>query len=250
MDENEKIIATSVDAFEPNLWSFIGQYKSKYALISLVDQLTNDRLAGRKVEFPVVLITGATGIGKRTLAKSLHNAVGNLEFREAGMILGSTEDHVEFFKTSTDFTTFYIKNFTLVSAVVVGALICVFRDKYFYQQAMPGTEKKIISVGNKLIILSADGLTMINPDVLKYIKIRCVLSSYSLEHIYEILKQRIMFLNWKASETTLRLIAQNAKNNPGNAMRLLQNTYVIARSEDRNKINITHAKKALVLSSK
>lgn len=247
--DNDKIIATTVDAFEPSLWNFIGQYKSKFALISLVDQLVNDRLAGRNVEFPVVLITGATGIGKRTLAKALHNACGNLVFKETASVLGTTEDHCDFFNTSTDFTTFYITNFTLVSVVVVGALVCAFRDKYFYQQAMPGSEKKIISVGNKLIILSADGVTMMNPDVLKHVGVRCYLAPYSLDHIYQILKQRINILNWKASETTLKLIAQNSKNNPEQAMKLLQNTYMIARSEDRDKININHAKKALVLIS-
>lgn len=247
MDSN-KTIATTVDAFEPNLWNFIGQYKSKFALISLIDQLTNDRLAGRKVEFPVVLITGATGIGKRTLAKALHNACGNLVFKETASVLGTTEDHCDFFNTSTDFTTFYITNFTQVSAVVVGALICAFRDKYFYQQAMPGSEKKIISVGNKLIILSADGVAMMNPDVLKYINVRCYLAPYSLDHIYQILQQRMNFLNWQASETTLKLISQNAKNNPEQAMKLLQNTYMIARSDNKDKIDITHAKKALVLS--
>lgn len=249
MDDN-KTIATSVDSFEPNLWNFIGQYKSKFALISLVDQLTNDRLDGRKVEFPVVLITGASGIGKRTLAKALHNACGNLVFKETASVLGTTEDHCDFFKTSTDFTTFYITNFTLVSAVVVGALVCAFRDKYFYQQAMPGTEKQVISVGNKLIILSADGITMMNPDVLKYVGVRCYLGGYSLEHIYKILIQRTDLLGWNVSNNSLMLIAQNSKNNPGTAMKLLQQTYVIARSEDRDKININHAKKALVLCSK
>jgi hypothetical protein len=45
------------------------------------------------------------------------------------------------------------------------------------------------------------------------------------------------------------LIAENAKNNPGTAMKMLQQTYVIARSENKDKINIKHAQKALVLCS-
>jgi Holliday junction resolvasome RuvABC ATP-dependent DNA helicase subunit len=70
-----------------------------------------------------------------------------------------------------------------------------------------------------------------------------------MEHIYQIFKQRVNLLNWRASETTLRLIAQNAKNNPGTAIKMLQQCYILSRVENRDKINITHAKKALVLSS-
>jgi hypothetical protein len=44
-------------------------------------------------------------------------------------------------------------------------------------------------------------------------------------------------LGWEASETTLGLIPENADNNPGKRMRLLQQCYRIARSEDKDKIN-------------
>jgi Holliday junction resolvasome RuvABC ATP-dependent DNA helicase subunit len=96
--------------------------------------------------------------------------------------------------------------------------------------------------------MSTDSSPNIHQEMLKHIGIRCDLGGYSLEQVYQILQQRVNYLGWDASETTLRLIAQNSKNNPGNAMKLLQHTYMIARAEDKDKINIKHAQKALVLS--
>ncbi len=248
---NERInnnVATNVDEFEPSLWTYIGQFSSRYSLIALVDQIHNDRMAGRNPEYPVVLLTGEIGHGRRTLARALHNAVGNLEFRETALILGTSEDHYSFFKTTTDFTTHYITNFTKVSTIVAGALIHIIRDKCFTQAELPGRKSEIIPVKNKLIILSTENNPTINPDVLKYVGIRCDLSGYNNDHIYQILKQKIGFLNWNVSEATLKYITQNTiNNNPSSAVHLLQQSYVVSRSQNKDRIDITHAKKAFFL---
>jgi len=249
MDENDKAIATSVDEFVPSLWGFIGQVVSRVKLIALVDQINNDRMAGRKADYPVILITGEYGSGRRTLARALHDAVGNLEFREAGLVLGTTEDHCAFFKTLIDFTTFYITNFTSVSPIVAGALVNIVRDRCFSQPSIPGGKEEVISVKNKLIILSAGANPTIHPEILKHVGIWCELTCYSQDQIYQILRQRVDYLNWRASENTLKIIAENAKNNPGKSIKMLQQCYILARSEDKAKIDVTHAKKMLVLCS-
>ena len=248
MDENNKIVATSVDEFEPSLWNYIGQYKSKYALISLVDQIHNDRMAGRNPEYPAILITGECGFGRRTLAQALHHAIGNLEFKEAALVLGTSEDHIGFFETSNEYTTLYIPNFRSVSVTVAGTLIHIIRHKCLYK-TFPGPETEIKPYKNRLIILSTDPNPIVHPDVLKFVGIRCDLGGYSLEHIRQIIRQRVGYLGWDISQETIKLIADSAKNNPGKAIQLLQQCYRIARSEDKDKINIIHAKKALVLIS-
>lgn len=249
MDENNKIVATSVDEFEPSLWSFIGQYKSKYALISMVDQIHNDRIDRRNPEYPVVLLTGYQNSGRRTLAKALHFSIANLEFREAALILGTSEDHIPFFQTATEYTTLYIPNFDKVSSIVAGTLIHIIRDKCLHK-TFPSQEAEIIPYKNRLIILSTDPNPIVHPDVLKFVGVRCDLSGYSLEHIRQIIRQRVGYLGWDISQETINIISENSENNPCKSVKLLQQTYVIARSEDKDKINITHAKKALVLCSK
>ena len=189
MDGTGKTTATNVNEFEPSLWHFIGQLKTRYALTALLDQIDNDRMMGRSVKNPVVLIAGANGMGKRTLARALHNAAGNLVFRETALVLGTSEDHCEFFRGAPEFTTFYIPNFTKVSTIVAGALAHIIRDRYFIQPATPWGKSEVVSVKNKLIVLSADSNHAISEDFLKYIGIRCNLTGYSKEQIYEILKQ-------------------------------------------------------------
>lgn len=251
MDENDKTIATSVDSFEPSLWHFVDQIKSKYALISLVDQITNDRMEGFEPEYPVVLLTGIQGSGRRTLARSLHFALGNLQFKEAALVLGTSEDPIEFFEKSSEYTTFYIPNFPKVSPTVAGQLVHIVRDNFFYK-SFPMKSTQVIPIKNRLIILSSDCDAIIHPDILKHVGIRCDLTSYSTEHIHKIVRQRVDYLGWDASENTIELISENSDNNPGKAIKMLQQTYVIMRAENMNnrKINVTHAKKALVLCTK
>jgi Holliday junction DNA helicase RuvB len=247
MDDESKTIATDVNSYEPSLYHFIGQYKAKFALTSLVDQITNDRMARRNPEYPIVLLTGYEGSGRRTLARALHNAVGNLLFKEVGSILGTTEDHASFFENVLEYTTLYIPNVCKISFVVQGVLVQIVRDKCFYK-SFPGPQTEIVTVKNRLIILSTDRDTPICFDILKHVDVRCDLLSYSREHIYEIIKQRIAYMGWECSENTIKLISENSENNPYKAIKMLQQCYILARSEYKDKIDITHAKKAMVLS--
>jgi len=246
MDETKKVFATNVDEFVPSLWHYIGQCQARYTLISLVNQIQNDTIAGRNPEYPLILLTGPVGSGRKTLALSLHFALGNLEFKEVALVLGISEDPAEFFVSSTEYVTYYIPNVVNISPTVAGQLVHVVRDKYYYQ-SIPGYRTEKIPIGNQLIIISAESNPKINPEFLKYVKIRCDLAPYSVESIYKILRQRVDYLNWDMSEPALHLLAEKSNNNPGTAMKLLQQSYIISRAEDKDKIKTDHAKKALFI---
>ena len=247
MNNNEsRIVATNVNEFEPSLWNFIGQYKAIFALRVAVDQFFNDRIESRSPRYPLILLTGDPGCGKRTLAYSLSQAFGNLYLHEAALVLGLSQDPNDFFDSPSDHTTYYIPNFTQVSPCVAGSLINIVRDKVYYIN-IPFQKTRSIQFDNQLMILSAVSNTKISQEVLKHVDIYCTLTNYSPEQIYCILKQRTVGLGWQASGTALRLIADKSKNNPGVAIKMLQQCYRIMRSEDKNKMLITHAQKALVI---
>ena len=92
MTDTNRTIATSVNEYEPSLWHFIGQLRAQFALMALVDQYYHDRSTGRNPKYPAILLTGNFGTGRRTLARAVHEAMGNLLFREPGHILGTSED--------------------------------------------------------------------------------------------------------------------------------------------------------------
>lgn len=250
MADTGRTIATSVDEYEPSLWHMIGQFTVRTALIALVDQYHNDIIAGRYPDPPVVLLTGKTGMGRRYIAQCIHNAFGNMEFREPASILGTTEDPVAFWKTTTDLTTFYIPHITRLSMPTIGQVIQVIRDGYFNNTNFVG-QTEIVSVMNNLIVLSADRDEKVCPDILRWVTLKCDLTpSNNNEQIHEILKQRVKGLHWNASDSTLWLVAQNADNNPGKAMKILQSSYMMSRAENKDDcINVRHAKQAVLLNS-
>lgn len=249
MDENLRTIATDVDQYQPSLWHFIGQFRVRFALTAIVDQYYCDRSKGRNPKYPVILLTGDVGWGRRTLARAFHEAMGNFEFREPAHILGVSEEPVEFFQGAKEHTTFYIPNLSKICLTVIGQLIYVIRDGLCYKSEFPNPNSETIPIGNRLTIVSADRNESINPDIMKHVTVRCDLVGYNNPRIREILQQRVTGLNWPASDDALELITQHSNTNPGKAMKILLLSHTVARSNQEDTIDLTHAKQALAVGS-
>jgi Holliday junction resolvasome RuvABC ATP-dependent DNA helicase subunit len=247
MADTSRTIATSVDEFEPSLWHFIGQLRAQFALMALVDQYYHDRGKGRNPQYPTILLTGCFGWGRRTLARAVHEAMGNLLFREPGHILGTSEDPIELFEGSSEHTTFYIPNLPKICPTVVGQLVYLIREGFCYKSAFPMPNPEKVPIGNRLIILSADQSDCISPDILRHITLRCDLTGYNNPQIKEILQQCVAGLNWSTSDSALDLITLQSGTNPAKAMKILQLCHSIARANDEDSIDLTHAKQALAV---
>jgi Holliday junction resolvasome RuvABC ATP-dependent DNA helicase subunit len=250
-EEDEKIIATNVNDWEPNLYNFIGQEKTIFLLRSVVESYFNDKIENKNPKLPVTLLTGKAGTGKRAIALCCHKAIGNLKFR-VGNMLGIGESIADFFdnSNSSEHITYYITNPFQISPTTEAALIKIIRDKVFSSFVFPGTPPRVIRFRGSLLILSSEPNPKINPELEKQI-IRCDLTDYyTTQEIFSILSQRIRGLNWNAVNETavLKLITDNAQGNPGKAMKLLQYCYVISRASDK-AITIADAQRAVFLTS-
>lgn len=247
MEKHIRTVATDVDEYEPSLWHYVGQLRAQFAVTALIDQYHNDKSKGRHPKYPTILLTGSFGWGRRTLARAIHHAMGNLIFKEPGFIIGTSEDPIEIFEGSTEHTSFYVPNLTKISPTVVGQMVYILRDGMCFRSAFPMPNPEQVPVGNRLIILSADQSDCISPDILRHITLRCDLSGYNNPQIKEILQQRVAGLNWSASDTALDLITLQSGTNPAKAMKILQLCHSITRANDEDSIDLTHVKQALAV---
>lgn len=248
MAEAEDTVATSVHDYVPSLWHVVGQFPVRVALTALVDQFHTDTMAGRWPRYPVVLITGKTGMGRRHLAQALHHAFGNTEWKEPAHVLGTGDDAAQFWASITESSTIFVPHVTRLPCTTLGQVVRLIRDGCVACSSPAQNDSTLIL--NNLIVLSAEKDEPISNDVLKHVTLRCDLTPYTNDHIFQILRQRVTTLNWHASDETLRLIAQGSKNSPAEAMTMLQYSYMCWRAEDKeNAISVNHAKKAVVLNS-
>jgi Holliday junction resolvasome RuvABC ATP-dependent DNA helicase subunit len=245
-DDKHQAIATKVSEYEPSLWHFVGLFHVRYGLVSVVDQYFNDQLRGRNPPYPTILLLGNYGSGRRTLARAIHNAFGNLEFAEPAHTLGVSEDPSDFFQKTTQNTTIYIPNIQQICPTVLGQIIYVLRDGVcLLSPFSPSTDP--IHIGSRLMIFSGGKQDKIDPDIQRHITHRFELCGYNNQQILQILLQRVKGLCWKATNAALNLITQSSDDNPYRAMKILQMCRTVARAEDQDMIDIIHVKRALAV---
>ena len=81
-----------------------GQEDVVAVLTVATEQFLNDRTAGRNPKYVSVILFGDEGSGKRTLARSMHNSLGQLAFKEALCSYGNLDDDVSRYWTGNDHT--------------------------------------------------------------------------------------------------------------------------------------------------
>lgn len=251
---NKKIsnIKTSVNSLELeeylSLWNIIGKATNLLKYIAL--QYINDRMEGRKIHAPTIVLRGNPGSGRATLARSFSNAIGG-DFKEAvGKTLGMGECLYNYFEDSGPDTVFYIRGAEELGNYSQTIICRLLREQILHvpirsEQKM----KKVYFPAKPLIIFSINFDSWLNCELRNIIDIEIELDKYSEDELFQILKQRCdCYCKWAyKSDELLKIIAQNADGNPGKSMRLLQISYSIMRAGDKNIMKMKDVKKAVEL---
>ena len=205
-------------------------------------------MAGKNVLIPSILIKGKEGAGKKTISKAISNAFGNTEFKEiSGQILFVGEN-ISTFKFIPEDTTIFITSSECLSLPAQAILHKILEEEILYLPKPFEEEIEIYPFENRLIIFACQTSKRICYSIKKAIDITITLSDYSDNEISQIIEQRIKALNWEIeTDDILKMITNFSNNNPNIAMNILQMSYRIMRSLDKDILEISHIKKALYL---
>ena len=241
-------IETDINAnFEPSLWNFIGQKKTISILKTVVSQYYNDKTEGRNPDLPSILLLGESG--RRTIAQAIHNSFGNIEFREVlGKTLGMGENVSDYFLCGFDDITYFINACDDLSSYSQSLIFKLLNEKLLYIFDPYERKTTKASFPKRLIIFSAYDKERVIPALYNSIDVHCNLTEYSVNELFQIMKQRCSILNWKCeSDKILEHIARVSNGNVDRSIRILFMVYRIMRSQDKNVMNTSHLNKALHL---
>ena len=242
-------ITTDIDtSFDEHisLRNLKGQKDAVSMLTVVSEQLLNDRTAGRHPSYPSVIIFGKEGSGRRTIARALHNTLGQVRFKEAICNYGNMDDDVfRYWNDANDHTTHFINGVDNLTPQVQIQLLKLLREQRIRVVMPIERREEVIEVPNRLIILSASSPKKIVPNLLQAIDIHCHVTQYTVAELFEILKQRCNLVGWKYDEDVLGVIAAGCKDAPAKAIRLLIMSYRCMRSKNRDCLCLEDIEKAI-----
>ena len=245
-------IATNVDqSFDEHisLWNFKGQSQSVSILKAAAEQHLNDKTDGRNPKYPSILLIGEDGIGRRTLARALHQSLGQLDFKESIPQTGSLDDDIRrYWRDASDHTTYYINSVDCLTQYIQAQIYKILRNHEVRVVNIMERKEEIISVPNRLVILSATNEKRVLPQLLNVVDIHCYLTKYSSDELFEILQQRCDLAGWQYEDDVLEVIAVGCQGHPGKAIRLLFMSYRVMRSMNENILCLEHIETAMSFS--
>jgi len=236
--EEAKHVATDISAFDKfvNLTNYIGNSQAVKKLQIVLDQHYWNKTQGRSnSKINSIMLIGSN---TTTLAKAYSNSFGNLEFFECEACnFGMGQAPCDFFQQGNEFSTYFVKGIEQVPGYSIYGLVRILKDSTLLLPPVPGIRKQQKIKFNRLVILSARELDLINSEVFKYIDVYCYLKPIEKEEIYKILEQKIQILNWSVqSRAILKAIAEACNNDVNIAVQILDWAYRSARANGRDLI--------------
>jgi Holliday junction resolvasome RuvABC ATP-dependent DNA helicase subunit len=154
----------------------------------------------------------------------------------------------DFFSSNSKYSTYYISNAELLNATCQLQLYKILKYKRISILDPIENTWSQVRFQNRLIILSASKIDTLSRSLLDEIPIQVNLGQYSAAEIFQILKQRVCFLNWSvSSDELLSSIAQVSGGEVRKGIELLRMSYFVMRSKGEDEIDEAHLNKALHL---
>ena len=240
-------VATSFDE-HISLRNLKGQHNIVSMLTVVAEQFLNDQTAGRRPDYPSIILIGKEGTGRRTIGRALHNYLGQIEFKHAYAHYGGIDDDVFRYWEGNEHTTHFVDSVDILN-LHNQIQLCKLLKEHKLRAILPIEHKEeVIEVPNRLIIFSASTPDKMSPHLLQAINIHCHLTAYSVGEVFEILKQRCDLANWQYDKDVLDVIAAGAKGCPRTATRLLMMSYRVMRSKNKNILCLEDIAEAISFS--
>ena len=244
-------IRTSVNADldQSSLWSIVGQERIIEILQNTSSSYFYNKEIGRDAQYRSVLIHGKPGSGRRTIGRALINAYG-ADIREClGRTLGmGGEAFSDYFDPQSNIAFFVRGGENLSRFAQETFYKLLTTNKIYIPDGSTRTRIDVFFETTPLVIFTIENLLGLFPELRQAFDLQLVMAEYSTRELSLILQQRIKYCGWKyESNEVLEMIAQNSQKNPGKSLDVLQFSYDLSRSNNRDVIKKEDAQDAVEL---
>lgn len=251
MDKETKIRCDIDLTFEDyfhniSIWNLIGAGHNVDVLKKLVDAYFNSD-SDRRMKIPRILITGAAGSGKRTVAHAFVNSlcIENVTYIESEFLdaPGFSMSSKYVFENRPDKAVIvsHIENLTHHAEFFLWQYLST--GKCCYGKLHSGDWEIVHYDG--ILILTANKKELVSKQILNNIDVIIELEPYQDFQIRKILEQRINYMKLKYEVSVINLLLNSSENKIDKLMRLLKLGVISMISQDRNELLVRDIEFAL-----
>lgn len=199
-------------------------------------------LGNANLSFGPVILCGPSGTGKTIIARALHKELGNEKLVEInGVTVNNKMELFSILINANADTTIFIDEAQGMNSKAQHILLTALSERKIYVPAfIASTSSYTIPLASFTMILATTHEYMLQHALRNRMRIYCRFVYYSIEDLFEIVRQRANALHWRyESDEVLRIIAQRAKKTPRLALNTnLQTCWYVVKSHDRDVITL------------